>query len=63
MPTSSRRAFVAAGLGAAAAARFALADNSSGLPALTLKQACERIRSKKVSPVDLTEASRPHQDL
>jgi Asp-tRNA(Asn)/Glu-tRNA(Gln) amidotransferase A subunit family amidase len=56
MPTSSRRAFVAAGLGAAAAARFALADNSSGLPALTLKQACERIRSKKVSPVDLTEA-------
>src|SRR5580692_3439023 len=56
MPNSSRRAFLAAGLGAAAAARFALADNSSDLPALTLKQASERIRSKKVSPVELTEA-------
>jgi aspartyl-tRNA(Asn)/glutamyl-tRNA(Gln) amidotransferase subunit A len=56
MPTSSRRVFLAAGFGAAAATRFALADNSSDLPALTLKQASERIRSKKVSPVELTEA-------
>src|SRR5580658_6196829 len=56
MPTSSRRAFLAAGLGAAAATRFALADNSSDLSALTLKQASERIRSKKVSPLELTEA-------
>src|ERR1700677_1242571 len=56
MPTSSRRGFLAAGLGAAAAARLALADNASDLTALTLKQASERIRSKKVSPVELTEA-------
>jgi aspartyl-tRNA(Asn)/glutamyl-tRNA(Gln) amidotransferase subunit A len=56
MPTPSRRTFLAAGFGAATAARFALADNSSDLSALTLKQASERIRSKKVSPVDLTEA-------
>jgi aspartyl-tRNA(Asn)/glutamyl-tRNA(Gln) amidotransferase subunit A len=55
MPTSSRRTFLAAGIGAAAV-RFALADNASDLAALTLKQASERIRSKKVSPVELTEA-------
>src|SRR5579862_2888168 len=56
MPTSSRRGFLAAGLGAAAAARFAMADSSGDLPALTLKQASERIHAKKVSPVELTEA-------
>src|ERR1700722_7139751 len=56
MPTSSRRGFMAAGLGAAAASQFALADTASDLTALTLKQASERIRSKKVSPVELTEA-------
>jgi aspartyl-tRNA(Asn)/glutamyl-tRNA(Gln) amidotransferase subunit A len=56
MLTSSRRAFLGAGFAAAAASRFALADNSSNLTALTLKQAAERIRSKKVSPVELTAA-------
>jgi aspartyl-tRNA(Asn)/glutamyl-tRNA(Gln) amidotransferase subunit A len=33
-----------------------LADDPSDLTALTLKQASERIRAKKVSPVELTEA-------
>ena len=55
MPISSRRGFLAASL-AAAAAQFARADNSSDLPGLTLRQASERIRAKKVSPVELTEA-------
>jgi len=31
-------------------------QDSGGLTALTLKQASEQIRSKKVSPVELTEA-------
>jgi aspartyl-tRNA(Asn)/glutamyl-tRNA(Gln) amidotransferase subunit A len=56
MQPPSRRGFLAAGLGAATAARFAFADNSGDLTALTLRQASERIRSKKVSPVELTEA-------
>jgi aspartyl-tRNA(Asn)/glutamyl-tRNA(Gln) amidotransferase subunit A len=55
MQTSSRREFLAAGLGAAAAARRALGDTSGDLARLTLKQASERIRSRKVSPVELTE--------
>src|SRR6185369_10612551 len=33
-----------------------LMQDSGGLTALTLKQASEQIRSKKVSPVELTEA-------
>ena len=60
MPALSRREFVAAGIGVAAATRFGFADAivgaSDDLAALTLKQAAERVRSKKVSPVDLTEA-------
>ena len=56
MPTTSRRGFLASSLGAAAAARFAGAAASSELCALTLKQASDSIRSKKVSPVELTEA-------
>jgi aspartyl-tRNA(Asn)/glutamyl-tRNA(Gln) amidotransferase subunit A len=56
MPTTSRRGFLAASIGAAAAARFAGAAASSELCALTLKQASESIRSKKASPVELTEA-------
>jgi aspartyl-tRNA(Asn)/glutamyl-tRNA(Gln) amidotransferase subunit A len=56
MPTTSRRGFLAAGLGAAAAPRFAGAAVSSELCALTLKQASDSIRSKKVSPVELTQA-------
>ena len=56
MPTTSRRGFLASSLGAAAIARFAGAAASSELCALTLKQASDGIRSKKVSPVELTEA-------
>ena len=56
MPTTSRRGFLASSLGAAAVARFAGAAASSELCALTLKQASDSIRSKKVSPVELTEA-------
>jgi aspartyl-tRNA(Asn)/glutamyl-tRNA(Gln) amidotransferase subunit A len=56
MPNSSRRGFLAAGLGALAGTRLAWTDGSGDLAALTLKQASERIRSRKVSPVELTEA-------
>ena len=56
MPTSSRRGFLTASIGAAVAARFAGAAVSSELCALTLKQASDSIRSKKASPVELTEA-------
>ncbi len=60
MQTSSRREWLAAGLGAALAAPLvitkALADTPDDLASLTLKQASDRIRSKKVSPVELTEA-------
>src|SRR5580658_3633187 len=56
MQNSSRRDFLAAGFGAAIAARLGLADVSPDLAALTLKQASGAIRSKKVSPVELTEA-------
>ncbi len=56
MPTTSRRGFLAAGFGAAAAARFASAAASSELCDLTLKQASDSIRSKKVSPVELAQA-------
>jgi aspartyl-tRNA(Asn)/glutamyl-tRNA(Gln) amidotransferase subunit A len=56
MQNSSRRDFLAAGFGAAVAARLALADGSSELAGLTLKQASAAIRSKKVTPVSLTEA-------
>jgi aspartyl-tRNA(Asn)/glutamyl-tRNA(Gln) amidotransferase subunit A len=56
MPNCSRRGFLAAGLGALTAASLAPADSSGDLAALTLKQASERIRSRKVTPVELTEA-------
>src|ERR1700681_3373097 len=56
MPNSSRRGFLAAGLGALTARRLARADCSGDLARLTLKQASEGIRSRKVSPVELTEA-------
>ena len=58
MPTSSRREWVSAVLGGAIAAQAALADTAGAdeLSSLTLQQASERIRSKKVSPVELTEA-------
>jgi aspartyl-tRNA(Asn)/glutamyl-tRNA(Gln) amidotransferase subunit A len=56
MPNSSRREFLAAGLGAIAARELARADATGDLAGLTLKEASVRIRSKKVSPVELTEA-------
>jgi aspartyl-tRNA(Asn)/glutamyl-tRNA(Gln) amidotransferase subunit A len=58
MQNSSRREFLAVGLGTAAAARLALADGSGSgeLCALTLKQASDRIRAGKVTPLELTEA-------
>ena len=56
MPNSSRRGFLAASLGAATAARLAWGDTSSELAGLTLKQASDRIRAKKVTPTELTEA-------
>jgi aspartyl-tRNA(Asn)/glutamyl-tRNA(Gln) amidotransferase subunit A len=45
-----------AGLGVAAAGRFALADSTSELPGMSLKEASARIHSKRLSPVELTEA-------
>ncbi|MGA3188707.1 MAG: amidase [Bryobacteraceae bacterium] len=56
MEPSTRRAWLAASLGAVAASRITFADTSDDLASLTLKQASERIRSKKVSPVELTQA-------
>src|SRR6266849_3031041 len=54
MAKPTRREFLAAG--AMLAARYAWADTPSELAALTLKQASDRIRAKKVSPAELTEA-------
>jgi aspartyl-tRNA(Asn)/glutamyl-tRNA(Gln) amidotransferase subunit A len=56
MDSSTRREWLATTLGAAAASRVAFADTADDLSALTLKEASERIRSKKVSPVELTHA-------
>ena len=56
MQISSRREFLAASLGTAAASRLAWADSSGDLARLTLKQASDRVRARKVSPVELTEA-------
>src|ERR1700691_1745414 len=56
MESSTRREWLAASLGAVVASRITFADSSDDLSALTLKQASDRIRSNKVSPVDLTQA-------
>ena len=56
MRTSSRREFLSASAGAAALLRLARADSYGDLAGLTLQQASVRIRSRKVSPVELTEA-------
>jgi aspartyl-tRNA(Asn)/glutamyl-tRNA(Gln) amidotransferase subunit A len=56
MESSTRREWLAASLGAAVAARLTFADTPEDLASLTLKQASDRIHSKKVSPVELTEA-------
>jgi aspartyl-tRNA(Asn)/glutamyl-tRNA(Gln) amidotransferase subunit A len=54
---SRRELLLLAGLGAAAtASRIARADTPDDLASLTLKEASTRIRAKKVTPVDLTEA-------
>ena len=52
----SRRRFLAASVGAATSARFAFSQAPQELTSLSLKEASDRIRSKRVSPVDLTEA-------
>ncbi|HVO98507.1 MAG TPA: amidase [Bryobacteraceae bacterium] len=56
MEFSTRRQWLAASLGAAAASRLGWADASDDLASLTLKQASDRIRAKTISPVDLTQA-------
>jgi len=60
MESSTRRAWIgrigSVGLGAAVVSRQSLAESSGDLASLTLKQASDRIQSKKVSPVELTEA-------
>jgi aspartyl-tRNA(Asn)/glutamyl-tRNA(Gln) amidotransferase subunit A len=54
---TTRRTFLAAGIGTAAAwATRPIFGQSRDLASLTLKQAAELIRSKAVSPVELTEA-------
>jgi aspartyl-tRNA(Asn)/glutamyl-tRNA(Gln) amidotransferase subunit A len=55
MENPSRRLFIAASAGALST-RFSFAQAPSDLSALTLKQASDGIRTKKFSPVDLTEA-------
>jgi len=52
----NRRQFIVAGLGAASLARYAFSAADDDLTLLSLKQASDLIRSKKVSPVELTEA-------
>jgi aspartyl-tRNA(Asn)/glutamyl-tRNA(Gln) amidotransferase subunit A len=56
MEPSTRREWLVASLGTLAASRITFADTSDDLSSLTLKQASDRIRSKKVSPVELTQA-------
>src|SRR5689334_5133176 len=56
MNTITRRQFIGASLGAAAFARFPFQQSSEDLASLSLSQAASLIRSKKVSPVELTEA-------
>src|SRR5215467_8033216 len=57
MSELNRRQFIAAGFGAAALSRYAFSlPGDDELAMLSLKQASDLIRSKKVSPVELTEA-------
>jgi len=55
MENPSRRLFLAASAGALTS-RFSFAQAPSELCSLTLKQAADGIRTRKFSPVDLTEA-------
>ena len=57
MSDMNRRQFIAAGVGAATLVRYAFsAPADDELTLLSLKQASDMIRAKKVSPVELTEA-------
>jgi len=56
MPSSTRRRFLATGLAAAAGASLAGTENTGELAALTLQEVSERIRSRRVTPVELTQA-------
>jgi aspartyl-tRNA(Asn)/glutamyl-tRNA(Gln) amidotransferase subunit A len=56
MERSTRREWLVASIGALAASRITFADASDDLSSLTLKQASDRIRSKNISPVELTQA-------
>jgi aspartyl-tRNA(Asn)/glutamyl-tRNA(Gln) amidotransferase subunit A len=56
MQNCSRRELLLAGVGAALAGPFAKADSADELSSLSLKEASARIRAKKVSPVELTQA-------
>jgi hypothetical protein len=55
---STRRTFLKAGIGAAAslAAMPAIGQQSRDLASLTLKQVSDMLRTKAVSPVELTNA-------
>src|SRR5258708_6936911 len=53
----NRRQFIAAGVGAATLSRFAFSQKPNDeFALLSLKQASDLIRAKKVSPVELTQA-------
>ncbi|HEY7387159.1 MAG TPA: amidase [Bryobacteraceae bacterium] len=54
--SETRRGFLAAGMGAAAWALTPAFGEAQDLTALTLKKASDLLRSRAVSPVDLTEA-------
>jgi aspartyl-tRNA(Asn)/glutamyl-tRNA(Gln) amidotransferase subunit A len=56
MQDLSRRQFLATGMGIVAATRLYSAVTAGDLSALTLKQASDGIRSKKFTPLELTEA-------
>jgi aspartyl-tRNA(Asn)/glutamyl-tRNA(Gln) amidotransferase subunit A len=56
MPSISRREFVAAGLGAAAALALPAFAVSQDLATLTLKQVSDLLRRRDASPIELTQA-------
>ncbi|HTA43755.1 MAG TPA: amidase family protein [Bryobacteraceae bacterium] len=54
--SQSRRTFIASGLGATASAWSPARGEKQELTSLTLKKASELLRSRSVSPVELTQA-------
>ena len=56
MPSISRREFVAAGLGAAAASALPAFAVSQDLATLTLKQVSDLLRRRDASPIEFTQA-------